>query len=156
MKYHAEPYRPDLDELWFKEKMLSDEATMSYNHAYGGTITFDKERRPQWYEKWILDEKEHYYRYLKSTDDSNFVGEIALHKEAERWLVDVLVYAPFRHNGYGQEGLVYLTKEARRRGIKALYDEIAKDNSSIKLFLKNGFVIESINKETITVRLILD
>jgi hypothetical protein len=26
-------YKPKVDELWFKESLMADEATMSYNHA---------------------------------------------------------------------------------------------------------------------------
>lgn len=36
-------YEPGVEELWFKEKLLSDEETMSYNRAYGGTIPFPRE-----------------------------------------------------------------------------------------------------------------
>ena len=38
-----ELYVPNIEDLWFKEKIMSDEQTMSYNHAYGGTISFPKE-----------------------------------------------------------------------------------------------------------------
>lgn len=33
-------YKPEIDELWFRESMMADNATMSYNHAWGGTIPF--------------------------------------------------------------------------------------------------------------------
>ena len=42
-----ELYKPLVDDLWFKEKMMGDEQTMSYNHAYGGTIPFPNVRRIQ-------------------------------------------------------------------------------------------------------------
>ena len=29
-----ELYKPHIEDLWFKEKMMSDEQTMAYNHAY--------------------------------------------------------------------------------------------------------------------------
>ena len=35
-----ELYEPYIKDLWFKEKMMGDEQTMAYNHAYGGTIPF--------------------------------------------------------------------------------------------------------------------
>ena len=38
-----ELYKPHIEDLWFKEQMMSDEQTMAYNHAYGGTIPFPKE-----------------------------------------------------------------------------------------------------------------
>ena len=33
-------YEPKYEDLWFRQMMLEDEDTMSYNHAYGGTIPF--------------------------------------------------------------------------------------------------------------------
>ena len=33
-----ELYEPQVEDLWFKKKMMGDEQTMSYNHAYGGII----------------------------------------------------------------------------------------------------------------------
>lgn len=37
-------YRPELEDLAWREKWLSDPETMSYNNAYGGTIAFPRER----------------------------------------------------------------------------------------------------------------
>ena len=37
-----ELYKPDVNDLWFRKRMMSDEQTMSYNHASGGTIAFPK------------------------------------------------------------------------------------------------------------------
>jgi len=34
------PYIPRLEDLWFRQALLADGQTMSYNHAYGGTIAF--------------------------------------------------------------------------------------------------------------------
>ncbi len=31
-------YEPKYEDLWFRKMMLADEDTMSYNHAWGGTI----------------------------------------------------------------------------------------------------------------------
>ena len=33
-------HKPGYEDLWFRQKMLGDEETMSYNHAWGGTIPF--------------------------------------------------------------------------------------------------------------------
>ena len=37
-----ESYVPKLEDLRFRETFMSDEETMSYNHAWGGTIPFPK------------------------------------------------------------------------------------------------------------------
>jgi hypothetical protein len=46
-----ELYEPRIEDLWFKEKMMGDEQTMSYNHAYGGTIPFPKEYWTDWHSR---------------------------------------------------------------------------------------------------------
>lgn len=62
-----ELYTPTIEDLWFKEKMLSDEQTMSYNHAYGGTIPFPKERWSSWHDRWIANhEGKRFYRYIRA------------------------------------------------------------------------------------------
>ena len=43
-------YTPSLENLWFRQKMMADEETMSYNHAWGGTIPFPKEAWHGWYD----------------------------------------------------------------------------------------------------------
>ena len=32
--------KPKPEDLWFRQKLLADEETMSYNLAWGGTISF--------------------------------------------------------------------------------------------------------------------
>ena len=50
-----ELYKPEIEDLWFRQKMLSDEQTMNYNNAYGGIIHFPEECWGNWYERWILN-----------------------------------------------------------------------------------------------------
>ena len=133
-------YKPQMSELWFKEKMLGDEKTMSYNHAYGGTVAFPKENWSNWYSKWILDgEPNRFYRYI--TVNGIFVGEAAYRFDCERqiYIADVIVYAPYRGKGYGRDALLMLCDAARDNGVVELYDDIASDNTSVSLFIKCGF-----------------
>ena len=135
-----ELYEPNIEDSWFKEKMMSDEQTMSYNHAYGGTISFSKEDWANWYDRWITNHNgKCFYRYIKEHDF--YVGEVAYHFDEDRqiYISDVIIYAPYRGKGYGREGLMLLCDTARKNGIKELYDDIALDNSSIALFIKCGF-----------------
>lgn len=128
-------YKPNIDELWFKEKMMSDKNTMSYNH---GTIAFPKSKWDSWYQRWMRDDK-HFYRYI--CDDDTFVGEAVYYLDLEReiYIADVVVYAPYRGKGYGYNGLILLCEYAKNNGVMELYDDIAIDNQSIYLFLKHGF-----------------
>lgn len=135
-------YKPTLDELWFREKFMNDKDTMSYNHAWGGTIPFPKEKWQKWYDKWIVNhENKRFYRYLLDEETGNFVGETAYHYDEERkiYIADVIVAAQYRGKGYGKAGLKLLCDSAEENGLKFLYDDIAIDNKAINLFLKSGF-----------------
>ena len=46
-------YKPEPADLWFKQQMLSDEATMAYNRAWGGTLPFPEDRWAAWHSKWV-------------------------------------------------------------------------------------------------------
>ena len=52
---HVSLYRPGLEELSFRQELLADPDTMAYNHAYGGTIRFPRERWVDWYARWVED-----------------------------------------------------------------------------------------------------
>ncbi|MBQ8333100.1 MAG: GNAT family N-acetyltransferase [Clostridia bacterium] len=150
MKLHI----PALDELWFKEELLADPETMSYNHTYGGTIPFPREKWAAWYNRWIVHhENKRFYRYLK-LDDGTFVGEIAYHLDEERGITiaDVIVHAKYRGRGYGRTGLNLLCQTAKENGVTVLYDDIAIDNLAVTLFLQCGFAEEYRTDEIIMLK----
>lgn len=133
---------PKLSEMPFRQALLSDAQTMSYNHAYGGAIDFPETRWNVWYQKWVGGkDPQYFYRYLYSPVLGTFVGEAAYHYEVEtgRYLCDVIVHAKFRRQGFGKWGLSLLCEAAEKNGIDELYDDILSDNPSLHLFLKNGF-----------------
>ena len=135
-------YIPEYKDLWFRQQMLNDEETMSYNHAWGGTVSFDEERWKDWYEYWIIDhEDRRYYRYLKDEKDQ-FIGEIAYHydEELDGYIADVIIYFKHRGKGYGSIGLDLLCQVAKQNGIKELYDDIAIDNPAIEMLKRHGFI----------------
>lgn len=132
--------KPAPEDLWFRQKLLGDEETMSYNHAWGGTIGFPEEEWQDWYDYWVdAPSDQRYYRYLK--DENAFVGEIAYHYDPEYdgYVADVIIFSAYRGRGYGAEGLRMLCDAARENGISVLYDDIAIDNTAAALFLKQGF-----------------
>ncbi len=137
-------YEPELEDLWFRQMMLADEETMSYNHAWGGTIPWPEEKWKSWYDCWIANPKgKRYYRYLKNTD-GQYIGEIAYHYDADiqHVIANVIIYSQYRRMGYGSDALDLLCSAAKSNGISVLYDDIAIDNPAIKLFLKHGFTEE--------------
>lgn len=146
-------HRPTFDELSFREKMLADGETMSYNRAYGGTIAFPREKWAAWYEKWISDPQgKRFYRYVK--ENGRFVGEVAYHLDESRklYLADVLIYAPYRGRGYGRAALRLLCDVAGERGVCVLCDEIAAENPSLELFFSCGFFEVSRTEGTVLVK----
>lgn len=135
-------YKPSIEDLWFREQMLGNKKTMAYNHAYGGTISFPKQRWTAWYDRWLVNhDDKRFYRYVKV--DDMFVGEVAYYFDEERQItiVDVIIDYPYRGNGYGYKALNLLCQAAKQANIQKVYDDIAIDNPSIALFLKCGFSI---------------
>ena len=150
--------KPELEDLWFRESMMSDIETMSYNDAWGGTIPFPKEDWEEWYTLWVRNSgQERYYRYLKDDANKVFVGEISYHFDKLRniYICDVIIKAEFRKQGFGTQGIQLLCEAAKANGVEVLYDDIAADNPSAHLFLKNGFSIEFQNDEILMVKTVL-
>lgn len=153
VKPEVELVVPTIEDMWFRESLMADEETMSYNLAWGGTIPFPKERWQRWYDDWIAtNENQRYYRYLK--DESGFVGEIAYHfdPEYDGCVADVIVFSKYRGKGYGAQGLEFLCAAAKENGISAIYDDIAIDNPAISLFLKQGFYEEYRTEDKIVLK----
>ena len=150
--------KPELEDLWFRESMMADIETMSYNDAWGGTIPFPKEDWEEWYTLWVRNPgQERYYRYLKDDANKVFVGEISYHFDKLRniYICDVIIKAEFRKQGFGTQGIQLLCEAAKANGVEVLYDDIAADNPSAHLFLKNGFSIEFQNDEILMVKTVL-
>ena len=134
-------YRPELDDLAWREKWLNDPETMAYNHVCGGTIPFPRERWADWYARWLGEAGARYYRYLRLRDSGEFVGNVSYHydEEFDGYLCEVLIAAPYRGRGFGRQGLALLCEAARANGVKRLLDDIAIDNPAVAMFLREGF-----------------
>lgn len=147
-------YIPTLNDLWFRQLMLSDKETMSFNDAWGGTIDWPEEDWKDWYDWWILNhEDKRYYRYI-TTENNVFIGEIAYHysKDYKGYMANVIIYAKYRKQGYGLKALEILCEEAKKNGVPFLYDDIAIDNPGISIFLKLGFKEVDRNSEIILLK----
>ena len=149
-----QPYEPKLEELWFRQKMLEDEDTMSFNEAWGGTISFTVEKWEERFDRWVINnETVIYYRYLVN-EDNVFVGEVAYHYDSsyKGFMANVLIYAKYRKKGYGTLGLQILCDEAKRNGVSCLFDNIAIDNPGISIFKRLGFKEELRTSEIILLK----
>ena len=86
---------PQIDDLWFRQLLLSDLETMSYNHAWGGTIPFPKEKWKEWFDRWVGNpSEERFFRYITVDNSRVFIGEAAWHHDTEQdlWLVDIIIH----------------------------------------------------------------
>ncbi len=147
-------YEPKYEDLWFRQQMLADEETMSYNHAWGGTIPWPKEEWGDWYDRWVANPKDgRLYRYVKNSS-GDFVGEIAYHYDADMqgFTANVIIFSKYRGRGYGGQALELLCAEARSNGITVLYDDMAIDNPAAALFLRHGFKEEARTAEKIILK----
>lgn len=151
-------YRPELEELAFRQKLLGDPETMAYNRAYGGVIPFPRERWADWYGRWVASgDGRRFYRYLRDAETMEWVGEASYHYDEtfQAYLCDILVAAPCRGRGYGSAGLRLLCGAAKANGVGELRDNIAVDNPALGLFRRAGFVEECRTDEYILVAKIL-
>lgn len=147
-------YRPRLEDLWFRQALMADPETMSYNIAWGGTIPFPREKWGKWYSIWVENPNKCFYRYIVTGKSRSFVGEAAYHydEDLQLFLADVIIAAKCRRQGYGTAGLELLCAKAREAGIPALYDSIAVGNPGIELFRRAGFREVSGTEESVLLK----
>ena len=135
-------YKPAFQELSYRQKILSDPATMAYNEPWGGTIDFSPDRWEAWSQRWLRsDEKTFFYRYLRLRDGT-FVGEAAWRcdQNDDCPTLSILIEDRFRRRGYGREALRLLLSAAKDAGFLEVCDHIAHHSPAIDLFLQEGFV----------------
>lgn len=108
---------PRRDELWFRQSLLSDPATMAYNAAWfppDGCVAFPEQEWDAFLERWIGQEPDRFYAYLRRISDGAFVGEVDYRRPpgCDRWGMGIVVSAACRGLGYGAEGLRLLAEHA--------------------------------------------
>ena len=126
-------YKPEIKDLWYRQSLVENEETMSFNDINGGIFPFSESKWDMWYKKWILDPK-YYYRYIQNEND-DYVGEVSyvLTDEEDTCLVCIIIEANQRNKGYGTKALEELLKVIKENEIKKV---IVEDNDS-SLFERN-------------------
>ena len=122
----VELYIPKLEDLWFYQKMMSDPETMSYNDPWGGCIDYPDEVLPDWYSRWVGQEPQRFYAYIKRTSDGVWIGDVNFHYTPEKdwWDMGIVIYAPYRGKGYSVSALRLLLDQAFRIcGISRLHND---------------------------------
>lgn len=145
---------PKFEELDYRKKLLSDEKTMEYNKYWGWIIDFKESKWPKWYEKWIgNNDPNYFYAYLYRSEDNIPIGEVSYHydKNADCYMISIILEYQYRDNGYGKEGLELLIEEAFKKDyINELGSNIAIENKKAQQILKKlGFKKVEKSKEFI-------
>lgn len=146
---------PAFDELWYRQRMMSDPATMSYNAGYNlgfdgyhndtGCIDFPEEKWRGWYARFIGKEPEKFYAYVVREEEGAFIGEVVLRQEGEpgRYEMGVVIEACHRGEGYSAEAMRLLLDTAfQKLGAKVVCNDFERSRAAaLKLHLNSGFEI---------------
>ena len=122
-KTELELYVPTIEELDYRQRIMADPETMSYNKGYDldfegyhrdtGCIDFPGSEWRDWYEFFVGHEHERFYAYVRRKEDGAFVGEVNLHKGSdEDYDMGILIEAKYRGLGYSREALSLLLRHA--------------------------------------------
>ncbi len=167
-----ELYVPKPEDLWFYQRMMSDPETMSYNagwdvdyegyHRDTGCIDCPDEVLADWYDRWIGNEPERFYAYIRRSSDGAWIGDVNFHYAPEKdwWDMGIVLYAPFRGKGYAVPALKLMLDHAFRAcGISRIHNDFAVARNEIAAWethrkagfkesgVKDGFLHMMITKE---------
>ena len=146
---------PAFDELWYRQRMLADAATMSYNRGYDlsfdgydretGCIAFGPEQWREWYDRWIGREPDRFYAYIVRRSDGALIGEVCLRRhETEGWHeMGIVVEARHRGQGYAAEALRLLLDHAfYKLGAEAVHNHFEQERAAaLRIHLNAGFQV---------------
>ncbi len=117
-------YVPGEEDLWFRQALLADPATMGYNkgcqlgfpeyHNDTGCIDFPKENWPGWYARWVGAEPERFYAYLREEESGDFLGEVNCYQTEGPGVYEmgIVLHSAQRGKGYAGEGIRLLLAHA--------------------------------------------
>ena len=142
---------PTFEELWYRQKLLSDAKTMSYNKGYDlnmdtycketGCIDFPESKWQDWYNYFIGQEPTRFYAYI--VNQGVFVGEVNVHKnEKANWYdMGIVIEAKHRGKGYAVDTLKLLLQYAfEKLGAEAVHNDFEDSRTAaIKTHLSAGF-----------------
>lgn len=144
---------PSFKELWYREKLMQDSDTMSYNKNYDldfdgydkktGCIAFPEKKWSNWYEYFVGQEPQRFYAYIVRKDDDLFIGEVNVHRNAEDTWYDmgIVLEAKYRGNGYAKEALHLLLQYSfEKMNIEVIHNCFEESRSAaLHIHLLAGF-----------------
>lgn len=115
---------PRLEELDYRQRLMRDAETMSYNRGYDldfegyhkdtGCIDFPKSEWADWHAYFVGQEPRRYYAYVMRLEDGVFIGEVNVHQSGDTPWYDmgIVLEAQYRGRGYAGEALRLLLAHA--------------------------------------------
>ena len=152
MKNRVSLYVPKLSELWYRQRLLADPETMSYNRGYDlpfegynretGCIAFPETAWAAWHSRFV-GQSGRFYAYVVRLEDGRFIGEAnACQSEEGDWHnVGIVLEAENRGRGYATEVLRLLAREAFSvLGVSALRNRFESTRlAALRAHLSAGF-----------------
>ncbi len=141
LKKEVTLFKPHIEDLWYRQKLVEDEKTMSFNDRNGGCFPFDHSKWQMFYLKWCMNQH-YFYSYIRD-EKCQFVGEASYVETNEEnvCLAHMIIQYDERHKGYGTKGLTLLLNQARKNGMK----KVIVQSTNEAFLVKNGF--QKINEE---------
>lgn len=115
---------PTIEELTYRQKIMSQPDTMDYNKGYDinfdgynkdtGCIDFPKNQWINWYSRMVNNKPKCFYAYITRKEDTAFVGEVNIHWNFEKnWYeMGIVLESKYRRMGYSVEALAKLLQVA--------------------------------------------
>lgn len=144
---------PSFNELNYRQKILAQADSMSYNKGYDlqldnydqktGCINFSRDYWEDWYSRWGSQASKRYYAYIIRKDKQLPIGDAALHYDEKQraYCISLVIEAKYRGYGYSEEALRLLLDAAfNQLDAEKVYDDFPKTRiSAEKVFHKVGF-----------------
>lgn len=117
-------YIPLIEELTYRQKLMSQPDTMSYNAGYDigfkgydkntGCIDFPRNVWNEWYSYMVNSKPRCFYAYITRVEDNVFIGEVNIHLNNEKkWYeMGIVLESKYRGMGYSTEALEKLLEVA--------------------------------------------
>lgn len=115
---------PEFEELTYRQKIMSQPDTMSYNKGYNvsyegyhkdtGCIDFPRNKWMDWYSDKVNKKPKYFYAYIVKKDDNSFMGEVNLYlDDNNKWYnMGIVLESKYRGLGYSLEALKKLMQVA--------------------------------------------
>lgn len=146
---------PAYDELWYRQKIMQDPDTMSYNKDYDldfegydkatGCMAFPEQEWADWYAYFIGQEPQRFYAYIAREADGAFIGEVNVHRNPNaRWYeMGIVIEAKYRGRGYAADSLWLLLQHAfEEMNADAVHNDFeAERSAAVQTHLAAGFAI---------------